>query len=268
MLQVNASLSTDTMALQKAILVYGKNKRESHYGDGNASEMAHATVNDVDMSSGAPVLLPGRLVTQTDLKELVQGLSQSQALASPCWMDATMLAMGAGRMVWYTPPCHRPMFFKPSSFIKNSLDGHGNLPTPGLVWMVAQGDLYVYAYKEAGKARPEKATKLCQAPFFNVWSQGKVCTGNAHMPVGDNAAIPHLWVDAFFQSSFTHPNFTEKDRLIKGICPVGFWKSMLKKPRTVFPKARLVDLSLTVDDLLAQDYLVRIGNKARARGEF
>lgn len=267
MLTVSASMRTNSMVLNRAILVYSGGS-SSPFNYGHEDAMTHATINDVDMSSGAPVLQAGRLMTQADLTNLVKGLSQSQALASPSWIDTTMLAMGAGRMIWYTPACLRSMFFKASTFVGKTFDGHGQLPTPGLVWMVMQGALYVYAYKGKGKGRPEKESKLYQAPFFNVWSQGKVCTGNAAMPVGDNVAIPQMWVDAFFQSNFTHPNFKEKDRLVKGVCPFDFWKAMTEKPLTVFPKNRLVGLYLTVEDLLAPDLLVKLGNIDRARGEF
>lgn len=267
MLNVNASATSKSMALKKAILVYSGGPDNPYgYSEAEKTAMTHATVNDIDMSSGVPMLMAGRLMTQSDLNELVKGLSQSQALAVPAWIDTTMLAMGAGRMIWYTPACQRAMFFKASSFTKNTFEAQGQLPTPGLVWLVMQGALYVYAYK--GSGRPDKETKLYQAPFFNVWSQGKVCTGNAAMPVGDNAAIPHMWVDAFFGSNFTHPNFKEKDRLVKGVCPIDFWKAMTEKPLPVFPEGRLVDLPLTVADLLAPDLNQKLGNIDRAAGEF
>ncbi|ABM39578.1 PRTRC system protein B [Polaromonas naphthalenivorans] len=265
MLMVQASANSTTMALQKAILVYGVAKRNLYDPDQSLA-ITHATINDVEMKSGAPVLKAGRLMTQSDLNELVTGLSQSQSLSVPSWIDTTMLALGAGRMIWYTPACQRAMFFKTSSFTKDTFEAQGQLPTPGLVWLVMQGALYVYAYK--GSGRPDKETKLYQAPFFNVWSQGKVCTGNAAMPVGDNAAIPHMWVDAFFGSNFTHPNFKEKDRLVKGVCPIDFWKAMTEKPLPVFPEGRLVDLPLTVADLLAPDLNQKLGNIDRAAGEF
>ena len=265
MLEVSASTNSTTLALQKAILVYGPSvaPRNFHTEESGA---AHATINDVDMSSGSPVLKAGRLMTQSDLETLVKALAQSESLAQPAWIDTTMLAMGAGRMIWYTPACQRSMFFKASSFTENSFDAQGLLPSPALVWMVMQGQLYVYAYK--GAARPGKETALYQAPFFNVWSQGKVCTGNAAMPVGDAAAVPHHWVDAFFGSNFTHPNFMEKDRLVKGVCPIKFWKAMTQKPLKVFPEGRLVDVALSVGDLLGVTVAQKISAAGRAQGEF
>lgn len=265
MLMVQASATSTIMTLQKAILVYGVPKSNPYDSDPSLA-ITHATINEVEMKSGVPVLQAGRLMTQTDLKNLVSGLSQSQSLSVPAWIDTTMLALGAGRMIWYTPACQRAMFFKASSLSKETFEAQGQLPTPGLVWMVRQGALFVYAYK--GTGRPEKESKLYQAPFFNVWSQGKVCTGNAAMPVGDNTAIPHMWVDAFFGSNFTHPNFKEKDRLLKGVCPIEFWKSMTENPLPVFPEGRLVDLPLKVGDLLAPDLDMKLAKVERARGEF
>ena len=265
MLSVSASTSSTTLALQKAILVYGASCAPGifHHQDSIA---AHATINDVDMSSGSPVLKAGRLVTQSDLEALVKGLTQSETLAQPAWIDTTMLAMGAGRMIWFTPECRRTMFFKKSSFAENTFDAQAQVPIPALIWVVMQGQLYVYAYKRSG--RPTKDTALYQAPFFNVWSQGKVCTGNAAMPRGDAAAVTNNWVDAFFGSYFTHPNFAQKDRLVKGVCPIKFWQAMTLKPLKFFPDGRLVDIGLSVSDLLDVNVAQKISAAGGAQGEF
>ena len=261
MLSVSTSSSAASLGLHKAILVYGGNN--DRYQDSEC--IAHATIHDISISGKNPVLNPGRLATHDDLKTLVSGLAESLSLSVPTWIEPTMLAMGAGRMLWYSPAGKRAMFFK-ESIAQKSVKGQGVVPTPGLVWMVMQGQLYVYAFK--GVDRPTQQTKLYQAPFFNVWSQGKVCVGNAEMPTGDDVAIPEKWVKGFFGSLFTHPNFTQKNRLVKGICPLRFWKEMLAKPPEVFPAQRLVELPVTVGDFLtvnASDTIARIG---RASGQF
>ena len=168
-------------------------------------------------------------------------------------------------MLWYTPACKKAMFFK-EAISQKMVTGNGILPIPGLVWMVMQGELYLYAFK--GVDRPTQQTKLYQAPFFNVWSQGKVCVGNAEMPTGDDVAVPEKWVRGFFGSLFTHPNFTEKDRLVKGICPLNFWKKMLAKPPVVFPANRLVELPVTVGDFLTVNVSETIARIGRASGQF
>ena len=266
MLNVSASSGSATLALQKAILVYGPSESD-HWSSKGEIAMAHATVNDIDMTSGKPVLKPGRLVTQSDLKALASGLAQSQALTAPAWIDLTMLALGAGRMVWYSPPCQRAMFFKKSALAQNlSFEGKGTAPIPGLVWMVLRGQLYVFAF--TGKNRPTKETKLYQAPFFNVWSRGMICAGNAGMPKGDDAGLSQKWMAAFFGSHFTHVNFTEADRLVKGVCPVSFWQSMIAKPCKSFPESILVDLPLNVGDLESSGVEATLASIPKAKGEF
>jgi PRTRC genetic system protein B len=266
MLNVSASSGSSTVALQKAILIYGLPDLQSWSTYGDAA-MAHATVNDIDMSSGKPVIKAGRLVTQSDLQTLAAGLAQSQALTAPAWIDTTMLALGAGRMVWYSPPSKTALFFKKSGLAQNlSFDGQGSAAIPGLVWMVLSHQLYVFAF--TGKGRPTQETKLYQAPFFNVWSRGKVCAGSAGMPKGDDAGLAQKWMTAFFGSHFTHVNFTEKDRLVKGECPVAFWQSMLAKPRKSFPERVLVELPLSVGDLVSSGVEQVLGRIPKAKGEF
>ena len=55
---------------------------------------------------------------------------------------------------------------------------------------------------------------------------------------------------------------------MKGVCPIDFWKCMTENPLPVFPDGRLVDLPLTVADLLAVDLHLKLENIDRARGEF
>jgi PRTRC genetic system protein B len=99
-----------------------------------------------------------------------------------------------------------------------------------------------------------------------VWSDGKVCSGNATLPEEDQRNDRDAWERFFFGSHFTHPNFSQKDRLTLGVEPCAFWQKQLNRPTKAFPESVLVDINLTVNDLLALDFYER--PHVRALGEF
>ncbi len=151
--------------------------------------------------------------------------------------------------------------------VKGTFNGNAVCPVPGLVWMAMPGNgLYVYAVK--GKDRPVIGTQLFQAPFFNIWGRGKVCAGNAVLPSEGERSNPLEWEKVIFGSYFTHPNFSEASRLVKGISPANFWKQMVEAPSAEFPENRLVKLPLTVADLLERTLLDTLRKLPVPKGEF
>lgn len=244
--------------LESAILVY---QQRDPFG----TESHFATVHAIDMESQRPALKEGTLISKEQTMTFMKSLVGSASTVS--WVDPCTLAVGADRIVWYTPPMQQSMFFQTSAHLGNrGVQGQGQLALPGLVWMsTAEGQLYIYATAVDG--RPMKDTVLYQAPLFNVWSQGKVCQGSANAPNGDLRLNPEAWQRFFFGSYFTHPNFTEPGRLMKAD-PVRYWAGELKRPRKRFPLNKLVELPLKVVDLLtATDDSLRLKLK-RVTGEF
>lgn len=242
----------DSPKLAHAILVYKSGKQ------------TFATKHDVTLRDGGPFIRAGRRLTEADYTALVDGLKENQKPKSG-WVDERVLASGPDYQVWWTPAQQRSMFFKNSDRFGGTFDGQGICATPALVWMRKGSSLYVYAVKDEG--RPTKESALYQAPFFNVWSSGQVCVGTANPPKGERLEDPKAWEDFFFKSNFTHPNFSEKGRLIKGHNPVEFWKKQIEKPSRRFPSSVLVPLKFTVIDLLDEKTLNKL-NKQRATGEF
>lgn len=256
MTPIHVSMSGGAVELRNAVLFYG--------GDAEGSA-GIATVHRVAVVDGKPEIQEGRLLTRADLADLVEGLEGAHS-AVPQWLDITMLAQGRDRMVWYTPPGVRPMFFKSSEHIAKPVNGNAQLAVPGLVWVVQDKNLYVFATTEKG--RPSRNTALYQAPFWNVWSRGQVCVGTADVPHGANAGNPQKWEECFFRSRFTHPNFGGRDRLLKGVDPVNYWRGQLARPSKSFNNKLLVPIGLTVQDLLSpvlKDSLARVPT---AEGEF
>lgn len=262
--------STGSVDLIGAILLYGSDRQ-------SPSASCFATLHSVGQGPGsndgsrvAGQILPGRLMQRGDLDELVKGLSNADATLSAQWLDPRVLAMGGGRLLWWSPPGRRPMFFQVAERFAESkvaLNDQGVVPVPGLVWLLMDDTLYVWATKS--QDRPGVDDVLYQAPLLNVWSQGKICQGSSLLPDASRRHDPQAWMDAFWASRFTHPNSTEADRLILGQCPVEFWRDMLKAKRKTFPLDRLVALpsNLKAGDLVAPDLTRRLNETGRARGE-
>lgn len=234
------------------------------YTDAEARQ-AFATKHDVEEIQGRPTIRPGSPFTDLDYLALVKALEPAQRPGMQ-WNDSRVLAHGMGRTIWWAQPMQRILFFRKSTHNSSTFDGKGVCPSPGLVFLATDKALYVYAFKGAGAPTPE--TKLYQAPFFNVWSRGQVCHGSAAAPDAERAGDLDAWERMFFGSYFTHPNFTEKDRLTVGCNPVAFWQQQVERPDTVFPENVLFDIGLTVNDLMQPDLRTRLETVAQAEGEF
>jgi len=256
MMNVAVECRGDAYQLSAAVLIY-TNQAKGH---------AFATKHEVLTEAGSAVVRPGSPLTTADYAALVRALAPKEQ-PKMIWRDSRVLASGLGRLLWWAPAQKRPMFFQKSSTGRGTVEGRGVCPSPALVFManVEAAELYVWAIK-ADQA-PQLETQLYQAPFFNVWSTGQVCCGNAVKPAEDQQGDPGAWERMFFGSNFTHPNFSEKNRLLKGD-PNGFWARQLAKPSATFPQQVLVPLSLRVGDLLEVDVFNKLRALPRAQGEF
>jgi PRTRC genetic system protein B len=254
MMKIEVSNEGDTYSLTAAVLVYT-----------NTHGRAFATRHFVDEHKGAPSIGPGQPLSDGDYRNLVKALGPKERPGMQ-WNDPRVLATGLGRMMWWSAPKERSLFFKTSPHIKGTFDGRGLVPCPGLVFMGSERSLYVFAFK--GQACPTQETALYQAPFFNVWSSGQVCTGNAALPEEHQRGDPGSWEQMFFGSHFTHPNFSERDRLTLGIHPVDFWKGLIDAPPEGFPEEVLVPLDINLGHLLELDAVSSLHQRPRAQGEF
>ncbi len=258
MLELTVAEAGESASLEGAILLYGAAKDRS---------ITYCTVHDVKPVAGRPTIQAGRLMNQNDLMVLVDRVASARSALETSWLDAKVVAKGPDRLVWWTPECRRAMFFEKSTYNKSTFDGHAQCPLPAMVWMaIPKVGLYVYALSE--NHRPTPDSPLFQAPLFNIWGNGKVCLGSAVAPPADRAGDPHAWEETLFGSRFTHPNFTEANRLTKGINPVAFWRAMVAKPARKFPGDRLVRIPLVAGDLATTNVLDRLNKLPKPKGEF
>lgn len=215
-----------------AILLYG----------GKYNESGFVTVHPVATENGVPVIKPGTPATRQGLAEALREVADDAV--PPELFPAHILAKGADHLVWYRPPSRQKVWVR-----SNELGGERNaeVPVPGLIWLAlpARGNCRVFAYK--GSDRPDTETVLHQAPFFNVWDSGEVCTGSADIPQGPAALVPENWEAMFFNSWFSHPN---TPRLTKGKeGAYVLWERLLSGKHRVFPQTKLYSIKKQLGDV-------------------
>lgn len=225
-MQVTTIAADRGAKLNTAILLYG-----------NQGEGAFVSIHDVLEYKDQATLGAGRLATRQSLHELLRTLAREEDTVE--LMPENILAKGKGYLVWYIKPKTRPIYFASREFGEDKVSKM--VPYPGLIFMATENGWSVFAYKKAG--RPNHTTRLYQAPLFNVYSSGAICTGSVKLPEQGTEAPVSAWEDAFFLSWFTHPNVREPDKLLKyETGTFGFWKDMLSGKFEKFPNQVLVPL--------------------------
>ena len=217
--------TVETTHLTNAILMYG----------------SFATVHEIERKGeGRPVILPGVLATKESLLAALRRLLPESERGTGL-IPETMLASGVDHMVWWVPPTSRAVWFNCAEV---GGEKTATVPHPGLVMAVTATEWYVWAVK--GNKRPGPDTKLYQAPYFNVWKEGRICVGTAKTPDGANRKTMSAWEEAFFGSYFIHPNVHAPEKLVSSGGAYKFWRDMLEGKYTKFPERMLVDRGLTL----------------------
>lgn len=226
----------DTYTLRNAILVYA----------GQSGRGAFSMVHPIRAAEngGAPVYGDGKQVTERFLAELSTSLSEHVA---PEVLPEHVLWRQPGLILWWTPACIRPMFFRTRDDAEmNALSGR-DFPQPPLVWRLTGGTLALFALRES--RRPTAETPLYLAPYYNVDRDGgAVCQGSMPRPDRSTAETCLDWGASFYGSSFTHAWTSTRSigRPYKDVTQL--WKKMAGRKR--FPLSSLVAARRTVGDLL------------------
>ncbi len=228
------SASSETMKLTKAILFY------------QGSQQAYATVNEViNMEDGSQALGAGIPATIESVGELAALLVNNIKMGG--FLPETVLSVTPNTVTWWCKPYVRQIYFNCAD--EKIGKRTAKVPCPGLVFRVGEKGWSVFAVK--GNSRPTPETKLYQAPFFNVWSNGSICTGNVLVPDSASQESITEWERAFFMSYFSHPNVHAPQKLVhskKG--SFGFWKDMLDGVHNTFPASALVETGATLLEYL------------------
>jgi PRTRC genetic system protein B len=179
---------SEELGLKGAILVY----------QGNSRTFASWHAARVPESGGAPYLAEGQPLTTAFVRALAEGLG---ARVTAEILPERVVARTPETIVWWSPAQMRTMFFGGAEGKAKHLSGR-RFPQPALVWKVIGRELWLRAMAE--NCRPDAATPLKTAPYYNVSEQGLVCQGSMRAPDEASTAAIDLWERAFFESEFTH----------------------------------------------------------------
>jgi PRTRC genetic system protein B len=147
-----------------------------------------------------------------------------------------------GFVIWYTPEMKKHLTFKADLTIPD-----GIASVPPLLWKATASSLEIWALKES--KRPEISTVLYYAPFFNIYTDGRVCMGNVDIDIDRNCDLETFmsaWETYFFGSAFSH--------LLDEVSPVeanivSLWQKLISSGKA-FPKKILKKHPKTIKDLL------------------
>jgi len=176
-----------TFALRQAVLIYE-----------SGGAKVFATVHDVLGAEGGPPMLGvGTNVTMDFLGTLAEGLGSRLA---PELLPEHVVCRTPHIIAWWTPAHVRVLWYRHDSAAKK-LNGR-HFPIPALLWRLQGQQLHVRALPT--NARPQAATKLLVAPFWNTNEGALVCQGTMTKPESLSGDSLAGWVDGYFGAEFTH----------------------------------------------------------------
>jgi PRTRC genetic system protein B len=236
---LHSAVDENTLALTNAILLYQSSSKEN--------KSCFATVHRVEPPRRAgerPRIQAGVPVTRSALLDTLASLSAHDSFG---FLPENLLSVGNGYMVWWSKPQERTMYFRADAPLGERC---GVTPHPALVFATYGNNQWaVFAVK--GDARPTPDTPLYQAPYFNVYSDGRICTGNVALPNASSVERIAAYEKAFFGSYFTHPNVREKGKLTRyKRGAYSLWKALLDGKEKTFPQDSLVPVDLTAGKLV------------------
>ena len=221
---------TASFELSQALLIYSKDS--GHYA--RNQEAAAFTTHPIVRRDGRTTIGPGSPITIGTLESLAAAVGKNIAA---CYLPPTVISVGFGQLIWWCPAGRRRIWFKADG----RFNGGGKVDNsetqrvtrlngkftqhPPLVFAVRGQKLAVFAL--ATNERPEPATPLYRAPYWNLWEDGVMCRGDRHVT---NEAVPAAipeYQDAFFNSAFTHTNITRLTRFPGG--HAALWEDLARR---------------------------------------
>lgn len=226
--------SSQDFRLSRVLLVYGT----SSY-NGFPYRHPFITLHEVTHENEESRLGEGQLVTPQMLVDLMTGLGRSTPLEI---LPERVIVRTTDTIVWWAPACQRTMFFsdRGEDVVLKKLDGR-RYPHPPLLFKASGSHLWIRAL--AVNERPNAESTLYNAPYWNCYDNGVVCTGSMRIPREKSVGAIDGWERAFFQSEFTHAAGAVKHTNYPGGL-LALWQSLLN--RNDFPTRYLVKAKQTL----------------------
>lgn len=133
---------------------------------------------DIRIVNGKPALMAAHALSEETMREISrsfikrQGIEMKHAGIIPEHILHASTADGI-LIIWYRPAEKKAINFSRQLGIK----GSSTVTIPACLYMIKGREMYVYALES--NARPTVKTKLFNAPFFNVYEDGRICLGTA-----------------------------------------------------------------------------------------
>jgi PRTRC genetic system protein B len=233
----------------KALLIYRFDKEEQINQFQRDEKRTEIYVESYDIgSNGKPI--NAHPLNEKEMSALSYLLQTSQEvkggyLKSKGLLPSNVLYVNQhanGYAVWYTPPQEVNLFFIDGLKIPS-----GKFYIPAMLWKASAEHLSVYALK--GKMKPTENTKLCHAPYLNVYSSAQVCMGTVQINSGKTTCLEEFvttWERYFFDSNFSHSisgnNSTRSNT-------TDLWRSLAGTGKE-FPQDELIKTSLTLKQII------------------
>lgn len=178
-------------------------------------------------------------------KKLQTKVTKSKSFLKPKALlpqNVIYIDLTKNKTIWYSKPIIKKLYFSDNLEIKPL-----SIYVPPLVWSADDAQLHIYALKKSRK--PTINTKLCYAPFMNVYKNGGVCMGTVKVNVSSSDCLEDFikkWQDIFFNSYFSH--FLHSENIMNGNVLNTYKK--LHETKDNFPIELLNYTSLKIKDLI------------------
>lgn len=221
----------------KALLFYRSESDNDHY------------VESYDMDSlGRPI--NAHPLTVKESERLAEALKNSTEKSSWYLQPEGLIPENVlyfngkdeGCAIWFTRECRKYLHFRKELGIS---DGEAFLPP--LLWKATRSQVWIWALEK--NVRPDISAKLYFAPFFNGYTDGRVCMGNVNINIPQGCRLERFiadWERYYFASAFSH--------LLNDTSPVKtnivqLWKK-LTGTNKMFPKSLLKKSNQKLSDIL------------------
>lgn len=166
-----------------------------------------ATVHEVRTEAdGRPELRPGSPLTRAALEEIASFLTR-ESESGPVRRDVLpehLLYSDATTLLWWKPAHRAPIFFRTGRKNFDAAMEGATVAHPPLLFLATSGHLSLWALGTDERPGPE--SPLFQAPYFNLYSNGAMCTGNVRLPEVLRPSAMARFEEGFFSTNFTHSN--------------------------------------------------------------
>ncbi|NVM66861.1 PRTRC genetic system protein B [Mucilaginibacter sp. SG538B] len=229
----------------KAILIYQKenNEQERRSSDDEVYVESYDIGRNGRPVNAHPLSLKESLYFSDMLR--IRHVTENSFLKCRGILPANLLYLekeSDGFAIWHTPPMERELFFVPELGIPC-----GHMKVPAMLWKGSGDQLSVFALND--RRKPMLNSPLFHAPYFNMYSDGRVCMGTVKLGIHGDTCLEDfigLWEKYFFSSYFSH---TIGGGSIAGMNIVQLWQQQAKSGQK-FPGGHLVRTGKTLKDIL------------------